>query len=537
MDKLKKILRGLTDKIYNFYFFHWRPLWIFFLVGIGILNFELVKIFPPPQKDLRNYIQEIYLGFIAFSIPFLWNVYNRIIEMQNQSVGVKIETILNREFYKKADELFYIVFLIPFTIFLLGGLAFSYWLSHLLTWTILFISFFFILFSTKFYQGIKKRSSISLENFIIESQICQDLVTIFEELLQKTDENIGKDFNLHPVKLMNLFTQKIEEVIQKEKDQKFIQDLLLIFQNNFENRLLWGLTTSNFWRKFLEWHLKICRNLSSYYTNYINTFIRIQDIFHVSLKKILTEKSSEYYLFLDAFIKHINAYKEEKFSIDGQSKFYIYVFLTDFCNIFFEEVNKSPHCHTIWKTIPYEWKVTSQNLKSTNPIPRFMLDIFLNWAQIRIFNAREEELDKDLEDVARELFPETEPILWATILIFLVHSYSLKEVTEKVKSVIEKPWTFGYIGRVMNYTEEHDEVINYIYSKQYQQQIEGTIKLLKTINFFADTFSKENLEIYLKTIETLKEEYKRDEKKLGKLKRLKVMLETIKGFNNEEMGS
>ncbi|MCX8083268.1 MAG: hypothetical protein N3D17_07815, partial [bacterium] len=90
---LKNRLKQTGEKFYNFYISYWLYLWIIFILTLLNFNFLIIKKFPPPHKII-NYIQGIYLGFITFSIPFLWNAYSRILEISKLTVK-EIEGILN----------------------------------------------------------------------------------------------------------------------------------------------------------------------------------------------------------------------------------------------------------------------------------------------------------------------------------------------------------------------------------------------------------------------------------------------------------
>ncbi|HPP30164.1 MAG TPA: hypothetical protein PLE69_04470 [bacterium] len=520
--KNRENLRKLQKNIFNFYINYWQYLWVLFILIIGNFNFPLIKKFPPPENI--NHMQGIYLGLITFSIPFLWNVYSKILEIQHRLTVDNIEKILNREFYKKANNLFYIVLLVPFTILLLGGLVFSSMLSIMLVRTILIISFFLILFSTKIYQWIENRSKTQLEDFIKENPINEDLQSVFKELLSKTDTAIESELNLHPVKLMTLFTQKINEGIEKPEQQRIIRDLLLLFQINLDNRLLWTLNTSNFWSNFLQWHFKIWKNYHlDPHNNYI-AFDRIHNIFFAILKRSLRDPSSEYYLFIDIFVKHINTFRNEIVNVDGRDEIYIEYFLGIFCNILFEEYSKSPHHNSLWDIIPYDWKITSKNLQEEKKSAKYMLNNFLDWSRTRIINAERGKWDKALDEIAYNLFPETEPCYWADILNFVFSPYIIEK---RVQSAIERPLTFGLLGRELNDTEwgEYTEVKEQKEREFPQRQVEETIKLAKMV--FRKSLSKENVEKYLEEIKILEDKYDKADVRYGNLQQLKTIFELL----------
>jgi len=110
------------------------------------------------------------------------------------------------------------------------------------------------------------------------------------------------------------------------------------------------------------------------------------------------------------------------------------LYLTFFTKCFFENIAKSTEKNDIWEHyFPKEWKITKNNLENKkNIIAKISRYKFLQWAQVRIWQAKE-EFDRDLDDISRNLFPEVEPIIRARILIFIFTGYG----RNRVKSVVE----------------------------------------------------------------------------------------------------
>lgn len=531
MNKVKEAVNKIKEKVKEdkelvIYILSW----VVFISVIVPFNHYLKKYFPPVNI---KYFQTIFLGLITFSVPFLWNVYFQISQLLSKINEKTIDGILKREFYKRIHRDFKVFFLIPIVVILLGGLAFSHWLSPVILW--IFILLFILIFglwSTQIYEWSFRKSEVPLKKFLENKIIDEDLIYIFKELFQMKDTEIEIKFDINPKELMTLYTEKIDKGLEIDEKQEIIQKLFLIFQVNFENRSLCGIFTSNFWKKFLEWHLKLWKKYySPSRSTYINTFHRLKNNFDIIFRKVLSEESpTNLYDFFDKFVRHINENVEEKIEVKGKEKYYVEKFLRDFCNILFEEACKLPRHHEIWDLIPYEWKITAKNLKE-KIIPGIFFNNFYRWAYNRIVSATEEKYDKCLDKVAYNLFPETEPRIWAEILTFALSGY---EPENRVKSFIERPRTFGWIDRNKAYwvsSEKREEEINELFKKEEEEQWKNTIELLKTIeHIFGDTFSKENIEKYLKEIETLEQKYKEDDPKYKRLQELKTI---FKGIKNE----
>jgi len=380
MNKVKETVNKIKEKVKEdkelvIYILSW----VVFISVIVPFNHHFKKYFPPENI---KYFQTIFLGLITFSVPFLWNVYFQISQLLSKINEKTIDGILKKEFYKRIHRDFKVFFLIPIVVILLGGLTFSYWLSPVILW--IFILLFILIFgfwSTQIYEWRFRKSEVPLKKFLENKIIDEDLIYIFKELFQMKDTEIEIKFDINPKELMNLYTEKIDKGLEIDEKQEIIQKLFLIFQVNFENRSLWGIFISNFWKKFLEWHLKLWKKYySPSRSAYINTFHRLKNNFDIIFRKVLSEGSIDYlYDFFDEFVKHINKNIEEKIEVEGKEKYYVKEFLGDFCNILFKEACKLPYHHEIWDLIPYEWKITAKNLKE-KIIPGIFLNNFFRWA-------------------------------------------------------------------------------------------------------------------------------------------------------------
>jgi len=539
--ELEKVAKG---KIVEFYEKHFVAIWIVIVGIILILNFYLQVKFPP-DKNLTVYFQTIFLGFITFSIPFLWNLYQKILEVKSKSVGYSIENIINKDLYKKADKLFVYYLLFPYIFFLLGGLVFSFCFSSILLYFFIFTSFCLILFSTKIYHWIEENSDISspmdkqLKNFISLTPINDDLMRLLNQLFHKTDGEIEKQYFLNSSEWLDLFTCRTEKIIAQGTVDKqngvVLYNILTSFHDSLENRDLLALLRSSIFEKFLKSHLTVWKQgQGKEDEEYILVLL---SVFESTISKIFTksleEQRGKYFIFfLSDFIKHINNSLEEKIEINGEKKLYVkdILSLTNFCNILFDRVPYHPSHLEIWRSIPYEWRISSQILKK-GIVQRILFLEFLNWAFLRINTTNKSQYDQCLEEVSTELFPMTDQILWASILTFALSRYNPEA---RVESVIERPWIFGYMDFYSVLFEDaewegDEEKILKLEEKRMEERRKETLELLKIVkNRFGYTFSQKNIEKYLEEIKNLEDKYKDDEEKYHKLQRLKFVFEKLK---------
>jgi hypothetical protein len=318
---------------------------------------------------------------------------------------------------------------------------------------------------------------------------------------------------------------------------KTISKLLNDFDAYINNRSIVLLILPNgALPKILEWHFKIWKQEYYYLTkrDKLDEWISYSEISRTLdsiLKKVEERafKERRSHLFFETFKNHVEKYKEQLIESEDKSKdYYIDSLFSVFYQVFFETIKNSPERYDIWEHyFPKEWKITKDNLMNKgNIISRISYREFLNWAQERIWQAKE-DFDRDLDEVASNLFPEVEPILWARILIFIFSSYS----ENRVKSVIERPWNFGFAGRIRLYS---------IYPKDYREEkmddMERSAEKIETHNtfelahlLFREQFSKDNIEEYIKNLKALK--YEKESKEETKRLQLLAIFEEMLKYN------
>jgi len=84
-------------------------------------------------------------------------------------------------------------------------------------------------------------------------------------------------------------------------------------------------------------------------------------------------------------------------------------------------------------------------LDKDNRIARISCNIFINWAVHRIQAGQ--TFDRQLNDVAQNLFPEVHPEMWAVALIFVFSPYSPEN---RIKSIVERQAEFSHFPEKRN---------------------------------------------------------------------------------------
>lgn len=291
--------------------------------------------------------------------------------------------------------------------------------------------------------------------------------------------------------------------------------------------------------KILDWHFRIWKkkykrltekNKLSEWSVYNEIFRTLDSILQKIEARALKEGQSS--AFFRTFKEHAEKYKRQFVESEGKNKKYYYIesLLNLFYQVFFENIENSPEKYNIWEYyFPEEWKITKNNLANKeNTISRTSLNNFLNWARERICRARE-GFDRDLDDISRNLFPEVNPILWAKILIFVFSPYG----ENRIKSVVERPWNFGFVGRIYPGYPENSEgkfrkKINEVVSSTTKREVNNTFELAFLL--FPKDFSKKNLQKYIADLKKLR--YDKDSKEEGKRLRLLAIFEKMLKYKN-----
>lgn len=537
-------MKQIFQRFVNFWNKHTILVIFFIVLPVLILfcsyGFEEISI---KLAKSSSYFQTIFIGLITFSIPFLWNAYQQILEKKKHITGEKIENILTKEFYQKSVKYFEIWLQYPAGIAIFLGLFIIPFLP--LGLGVLFAMSFFLYFLLfpQIFQKIEERSSVSLKDFLIHKEAeSPDVRKAFLELWQRSDQDIEKEFSIKSLYVFQYFTQKIDYLLGKEEEtlskEERILSILKGYLNDFltfiNNRSIISLVIlEELFPKILEWHFKIWekeyRLLKEDKLDEWRDYNEISRILDIILGRIEERslKERESFSFFVNFRKHAENYKKESIDVESEKHYYRESLLDIFYRVFFENIGNSEEKYDIWEhCFPEKWKVTKSNLEDKeNIISWVSLNKFLRWAWGRICQAKE-DFDQDLEEVSKNLFPDVEPDFWARILLFVLAPYG----ECRVKSVIERPWNFGIVGRMVSYSSSAEENEEELFRKmeekrkvQKETEIKNTFELvyyLAKIYPEFNQFSKENLKEHIKDLEKLMSQYENESKEENKRLRL-----------------
>lgn len=527
-----KLLEGVGRMIKEIRKYKWQ-------VIIGLILFASIFIFykfiNKPDKPIDNastYLISIVLGLIAFSIPFLWNAYQKILDIKDKTKGDKIENILTKELYQKRLDRFKCFIQYPVGILVLFGLFVVPLLPFHLGGSVLVLFLFYFLMLPQIFDEIERSSITNLTDFLEDTNAeFEDTRKVFAELWQKKDDSLEKELSIEPVHVFKYFANKVDNLIKEDKPTS-IYTLIKDFKDFLQNRSNFFLTVyEEVHSKILEWHFKAWKSKYEYshktdglkeVASYGNILRMLESIIESTEKQVL--KGKIFFSFFECLKKHVEEYKEEK--IEDKNKRthrYIESLFHIFYQVFFENIKDAPEKYDIWEYyFPKEWKITKDNLEDKdNYVSRISLDQFLGWAYPRIQRPAV-DYDEILEDAIKNLFPEVDTITWSRILLFVCTPH---DPDNRVKSVIEREWNFGFSGRgyvsfIGDKKEFEKEFKEYI-----QQQVRNALEL--ALFRFVKQFEKENLKRYIEELKKLESKYGDDSKEEGHRLRLLDILEKM----------
>jgi len=496
-----------------------------------IYGFLIIRLGEPLSKinNFSNIIQGMGLALLTILIPLaiavLADVYQKRKEDEKEYTYLDLHVILDNVFNIKL--LIFSVFLIFLPIFfweILTGLYKLIAVPFIFIGIILLVNIIF-----KVYRWIKGNIFDFRFSYLRKLNRYNDLEIVWKSIWEVTKINIKNER-----KFLQIFSSAIDRLLnltEKSENLKTISKLLNDFYNFINNRSIAALNEDifpkiidwhfNFWRK--EYELLDKKSKLDKWSNYREISRILNDIFNNIEERSLKERMA--YSFFEHFKKHVKDYKKVLVKDANKKDYYrryINSLFTTFHRVFFENIEKSPEKHDIWEfCFPEEWKITKNNLENKeNIISKILLKKYVQWGQVRIIQAKE-DLDWDLDNISRNLFPEVGPILWAMILIFIFSPYG----DNRMKSVIERPWTFGLMGRFRIYSgdiEVSKEESNKKNEEEMQLAEEAETKNTFELAclLFKEKFSKDNLEKYIKSLKELDPEYKKDPDKEKKRLRL-----------------
>ncbi len=438
--------------------------------------------------------------YICYSIPFLWNVYEKIINIRDLITEHDIDNVISREYYKIKLNNYHIylnypiILIIFFTLFILPILIYPVGIFFIM------ISALFFFFLPQIYQFTKYKSYKSFKNFLKKSPAASfEIQEAFRELWSKKEPLLINMFFFEEKDLFDIFKQKIYSLIENNSYlylQNYLKDFLNFIQLR-SNLFLLNNTTLF----FLKLHKSIWgkKNKELLYT--------IENILDYIISESLKNKRKNDFPKLLKYFK--NHYQKET------SEEYIQKITSMFTQCFFKTIENNKISYEWNKYIPENWKVTDKNLRDELSIPKFILNNFMVYFNNMIYEINNLN-DIIIDNLVKVFFPEVYPNLFIRLSVFALYkplSKNDKIKIENIENIVVNFNSFGVSGYKINNKK------NFFLEKNIDEMSDRYEKLTFDIikYTFTNIFSDKNIKKYIKTLKKLKDKYSDDSNSLYNL--------------------
>jgi len=463
--------------------------------------------------SLPNYIQGIGLALLGVLVPLaiaiLTEVYQKTRGPEEDFSRLDVLVILDKVFKIKNIIIYTLLIFIPLIFW-----EFSTGLGRMLVTTVSAIGIAFMVKTIGHVYSWTKGNVFKYRFALLKDLKNHHDLEIAWDSVWKTEKiNPG-----HELKFFEIFSHTIESKIEEERPDT-IFNLICSFSDSLAHRSLYLLANKDTLEKLLKWHYIAWKK--AYFkkrermgdANYF--WMMIENVLEDTLIRvkqcILKQDINLFYVFIECLKNHIHRITQS-FGI-SESQGYIMRLIHHHYKTFFERVDV-PEDADIWRFFLDEWKITKRNIQDKNNImAKITFGYFWRWAVNRLLDPKK-DYDTLLESASNNLFPEVDPLLWAPILIFAL---SPPTGDGKVKSSIERKWTFGYFGRGYICGSDSELVA------KKRKEILNTYEL--AILLFPNLFTRENLNRFIEEAKALKYPAESLEEK-----RKNLLIEIFKGI-------
>lgn len=312
------------------------------------------------------------------------------------------------------------------------------------------------------------------------------------------------------VKLMTLYVRVVDEAVHDNPSQA--QSLIGLLSTNIDARVEYHLI--RMFSNVLKWHL------ISYRKGNENTTAAWE---YDQAQSALQELIAKMHVRLSKSHQISKLYKEFKTHIDKNKEIH-----REYCGILirliFEQlidsIEQIESSSNLWRGFPSDWKITHENLKISNEAHQ-LYEIFIPWAWDRFSHLG--EYDKVLADVAKNLFPDIEPMTWSALLIaFFV---------DDIRNAVKTPLGFGGMGRVYSGMLSDDSDFHDLHEAEEKQYRENTYRIVRYLPKYSNVRKLEEDILVLEQMSQQADEY--DELRRQRLLRILQEMLNLQRENHE----
>ena len=359
--------------------------------------------------------------------------------------------------------------------------------------------------------------TVNYKQFDISVQLAQTYV----KNIEKRDQfSVGYDVLPKILELSEVFWNEHQFYLKRydieEKIQKFVSHK---YFPKFLKKLILNTHKKIIFKKDYFWNW-----------DYFN-----KEFFQAIIKKLLQNRHNSYEIF-SSFKKHIKKSEKKLEKIeneDDKERYWGYLkdLFSNFCQAFFNEINKTSSSYSIWKhDFPAEWKISTANKGKL--IPGVILYEFLEWSKNRLFKKDSNDFDEGLTEVINGIFSNIHPLLFEAFLR-LFFSWDIKQALEKESNFYISNIGISWTSSVEETKEERDRRINKMTKETEISQKKETIQII--LNFFNRYWEKLKITLDSNNEKNWKSANKREKEMMLKEARKKKLTNIKEKIKSKEI--
>jgi hypothetical protein len=329
--------------------------------------------------------------------------------------------------------------------------------------------------------------------------------------------SVWEAINMNPAserKFFSIFSERIDEIFESEKNINKLNHafkLLADFSLFLNKRSLFFLIVDReVFPKFLGWHYGVWKKEKELlkkekkimlWSSYSELGRILDEVLNKIEERSLSDRNRLASSDLFEHIKNqLKSIKNEKYLGDFFEMFY---------GTFFDVISRNELMSIDWDFFPDNWKVTLKKIKAGELMPRLTLNAYIRLFLDKINN--KQDMDYKLDDITVNLFPEIDPISWSRILLFIFSGY---DPNNRIKSLVNRFWSVGNLGRCRTYSFSSDLEVNEHIINDSKIERENTFAL--AVLLFKDRLSKD-IKKYIREAKELKfdKSSKEEDKRIG----------------------
>lgn len=479
----------------------------FIYIVIGIIAISIYVSFHNTNQIIEKYQKSsifytVLFLYICYSIPFLWNVYEKILNIKEYISESDIQNLLTTEYYNIRLNNYYIYLQYPIILFIFTTLFIMPLLDFLIEGIYMMLLALYFFFIPQIYQFSIHVSHLSFKNFLKNERAdSYNTQKVFKELWKKSEHFLLKIFSLEEKDIFDIYTKKVNKLIKTNHFDR-LNNLLNDFYNyiNYRNELF---LINNSLLYFLDFHFNIWNKNKKSNIDIKNSLNLINSIVeNIEIVSLLNKRNTEFNMFINKLKMHIEYIKYKH-----SSKFnsYLKYLIQSFSFTLFRNINTDYKRFRWSQYFPEEWKISIDKIKKQKIIPLSLFDNFTKFISNHFVNI-DDEFEKGIKKIINGIFKNCDANLLMRLLFFVLSKpFSNNNlIEENIENLIINLDSFEI--KIFNIDEEKPGKTAKNQITEYENISEkNTYKFMDYM--FPEQFESRKIDLIIDYLQKLKNQY------------------------------